>query len=87
MLERERALIRAIPLRATGCAPHNDFAKGMSHYFNDKVCRNRKALEILDRQIGRWTSCDQGETLLELLRPIVSNALHAEARNDSDSIL
>ena len=78
-LERERSLIRAIPLRCTAAAPHYDFAKGIRHYFDGKVCRNRKSLEIWNNLLGRWTSCDQGETLLEQLRPVVSDALHAEA--------
>ena len=77
--DRERALLRAIPLRFEAAAPHHEFAKGIAHYFHGKVCRNRKALEVWDERLKRWTACDQGETLLEQLRPLVSDALHAEA--------
>ena len=71
-------LLRAITLRASGSPPHMDFAEGIAHYFEGKLSRNRKLLEVWDERLCTWSSED-GETLLERLRPHVSKALHAEA--------
>jgi hypothetical protein len=77
-LPRTCGLLRAIPLLCTSSPPHMDFAEGIAHYFEGKVCRNRKILEVWDERLLTWTSED-GDTLLERVRPYVSKALHAEA--------
>ena len=57
-------LLRAITLRASGSPPHMDFAEGIAHYFEGKLSRNRKLLEVWDERLCIWSSED-GETLLE----------------------
>ena len=79
-IQRMCCLLRAIPLRFVGSPPHMDFAEGIAHFFEGKLCRSRKALEVWDDRLRTWSACEDGETLLERLRPFVSKALHAEAR-------
>jgi hypothetical protein len=77
-IEAEMALLCAIPRRHEN-APHHAFAVGIVDRFDGSVFRTRKLLEIDDAQHGRWT-IEEGDTILEQLKPRCTHALDACAR-------
>eukprot|EP00969_Alexandrium_andersonii_P189568 8375522-Alexandrium_andersonii.AAC.1 len=60
-------------------APHHAFAVGIYSFFDHQVFRNRKLLEIYDAQSSRW-KMEEGDTILEQLKPRCAQALQARAR-------
>ena len=70
-------LLRAIPNRSKH-APHKDFAEGIMDAFYGKAVCSRKVLEIFNALLGRW-KLDEGETIAEALKPMISNVLDARA--------